>query len=97
MQLQLWFCHSEISRRLNKCADALQVTRAHGNMRCAHNAFCPAFKHCRGPLFGNRIQSSPSFAHAGAFKYRPFDICVVTISFSRCIWLRLVVSRHLVV
>jgi hypothetical protein len=25
MQLHLWYCHSEICRRLNKCADALQV------------------------------------------------------------------------
>ena len=25
MQLQLWYCHSEVCRRMNKCADALQV------------------------------------------------------------------------
>jgi hypothetical protein len=71
MQLRLWYCHSEISRRLNKCADALQVTRAHGNMRCADNTFCPAFKHRGGALLCNRMQSSPSFPHAGVFKYRP--------------------------
>jgi hypothetical protein len=60
MQLHLWYCQSEVCRRLNKCADALQVVAPRNRSFNAADTFYAAVKYCRSAVFITGLQLSTS-------------------------------------